>query len=55
MPVERQEISASQLADLVGVEASRLVDIVKTSTGYQILVEPEEHDAKLRHLSTTQR
>ena len=57
MPVIRQPISTSQLAEFLGVDPERFITIQKCGTasggGFEIILEPD--DANLEHLSTTER
>jgi hypothetical protein len=51
MPVVREPISLSQLAELLGVEAWRLIDVevnLRSTVAY-IVLEPEERDPKEMH------
>lgn len=41
MPVQRVEISRSQLGELLGIEPSRLLGFERTSTGFRMVLEDD--------------
>lgn len=46
MPVDRVPLSSSQLAELLGVDAKRLIDVELTRDGFVIVLEPEERNGR---------